>query len=131
MARDHDSRSKRTMELTVEDQRAEQLKRAFESAGTIINHRQALAIANLTLTGAQSGRDMADPIPRSVAIVGVGKRQDDPMWDATGGDDAADGVGRQFQALGLLAEDGRTWSVTGGGACWPGGTSLKDARRGA
>lgn len=131
MEREHDSRTKRTKDLTVDDPRAEQLRRAFESAPTLINARQAEAIRLLTTEGKQAGREPADPIPPNVAVVGVGKRLDDPLWDATEGNrDRADGVGPQFQTLGLLAEDGRTWSCTGAGVVWPGDTSFREARRG-
>lgn len=129
-ARENDSRTRRTRDLTVEDQRGEQLKQAFTNAPTLINARQALAIHELLTHGSQGGNKPADPIPRNVAVVGVGKREDDPMWDATGGSDPIDGVGPQFQTLGLLAEDGRMWSCTGGGICWPGDMTFKDARRG-
>jgi hypothetical protein len=117
MEREHDTRSKRTRDLTVENPRLEAMRRAFESAPTIINHAQALAIANLTLTGAQGGGELADPVPPVVAVAATGQRGVAPD-------------GEPWQGLALLAADGRTWSLTGSGVCWPGGMSFREARRG-
>jgi hypothetical protein len=133
MERENDTRSKRTKALTVDDPRAEQLRQAFKSAPTMVNGRQALAIHELLTTGKQGGADHppADPIPQNLVVTGVGKRAPDPLWDATADDpDPSDGVGREYQGLAVLAEDGRMWSCTGAGICWPGGTSFREARRG-
>jgi hypothetical protein len=117
MGREHDTRSQRTRDLTVEDQRGEALRRAFgRPEAVLVNAAQAGAIAELCAYGKQAGDALADPVPLVVAVTGVGPRRVLPSGEAV-------------RQVGLLAGDGRTWSVTDDGECWPGGTTFKDAAR--
>lgn len=142
--REHDARSKRTKDLTEQDPRAAKLRQAFAEAKTVMNGEQAAAIARLLNDGSQGGGGKAEPVPSTVAVVGVGSRFEEPdaaplrdfLTDEPVMDDSTDppmqaqrAEPRMVQTLGLLAEDGRSWSVTAAGSCWPGGTAYRDARR--
>jgi hypothetical protein len=116
MAREHDTRSRRTKDLTVEDPRAEKLRQAFENAPTLINGAQADGIRRLLESGEQADGTVADPIPYVVAVAGVGMRGEDEE-------------GEPVKSVGLLDAEGRSWSVTAAGAVWPGGTGFQEARR--
>lgn len=67
-------------------------------------------------SGVQANGEVADPFPPVVRVTGVGPRRARPD-------------GTSVRQLGLLAEDGRMWSVTDDGEVWPGGTSFRDAAR--
>lgn len=114
--RQHDARTERERAMAVENQRVEALRKAFEDAPVIINGAQSQAITDLIVDGVQAGGTPAVPIPKSVAVAGTGVRGTDLYGDP-------------FQTLALLAEDGRMWSLTGAGVCWPGGTTFQEARR--
>lgn len=119
--RQHDGRSEREKGM-ARDQRQQKLQEAFENAKCVLNLAQASAIGALLDDGSLMGTTLpeVEPVPACVAVTGVGARVPPAAGEEVLGSHAT---------VGLMAPDGRTWSVSAGGVCWPGGISYADAVR--
>lgn len=93
--------------------REDKLREAFEQAPTVMRFEQVKAIELLLVEGKHAGTTLpnADPIPGMVAVAGTGLRTE------------------KGKTLALLDADGRSWSVTPDGVCWPSTVTYEQALR--
>lgn len=101
--------------------------RTFRTSQLTVNRFQVQALGDLMWDGTQAGDAKADPPPRSVALCGLDPiAAFDTLDRHRDGSHAVDGEGMvpfvtvaAGHTLGVLAEDGRTWSIVAEGIAWP------------
>lgn len=101
---------------------------AFQRATLVINPAQAQALADLMWDGKLAGTTLPDvERPRSLALVGIGRRESVGEAFAQNrdgshrieGDRVAMEPDPEAHTLAAVAEDGRMWQIVRAGITWP------------